>query len=131
MSTTFPYTVTITKPSYEPVHLGFPFWHEAETACTSLRRQLTNTAHPAGTTIAWAETPDGISPLPPLNTGTWALAEAILAAPDQSHWEPGAEFPDLFSRLQAQEGTDRAMTMFREACQIVGAIEAEDEAESE
>lgn len=115
----YPYVVTIDKPGYDTVHLGFTFRHQAEMAAASLRRQLSSTAHPEGTEISWGETPAGIEPLAPLPTDPYLIAGATYAEPDNFEDLPGAEFPDLFSRLQAQEGDERAGKIWIEADQHI------------
>lgn len=113
---TYPYCVTITKPGYDTVHLGFTHASQAETASATLKGSLHYTAHPAGTTIDWGATPDGVAPEPPIATDLVFLAEEIdkMASGDGT----GSAFPDLYSRLCAQEGYD-AGKIWLDACRLL------------
>ncbi|MFI5782632.1 hypothetical protein [Nocardia sp. NPDC051570] len=110
----YPFVATVHRPGLPDVHLGFTFRHQATHASWSLTDCLYNTEHVEGTTIAWSPTPDGVSALPPLPTDSFALAELI--AQEDDDLPTGHAFPDLFSRLKAQEGHETATTIWRNAC---------------
>lgn len=113
---TYPYCVTVIKPGYDSVHLGFPYHHQAEMAATSLRTQLQFTTHPAGTTLLYGPTPADTEPEPPTPTEPHQLAALIDEMPSGD--PTGSTFPDLYSRLCAQEG-DEARVAWKRALNVI------------
>ncbi|WP_372672674.1 hypothetical protein [Amycolatopsis kentuckyensis] len=105
----FPFAVTITCPGHPTVHLGYTYRHDAEQAAWHLTAALDHTAHPEGTEIIWGATPTGVEITPPLTTSYQSIAE---------HPEFTAEhrFPDLYSRLVAQEGHEDGRKIWLQAC---------------
>ncbi|MBF6302268.1 hypothetical protein IU459_32715 [Nocardia amamiensis] len=122
-TTDYPYVTTVHRPGLPDVHLGFVFAHQAEHATWSLTSDFVNTAHVQGTTVTWSPTPDGVSVLPPVPTDPYALAELIAAEDDDQPREH--TFPDLFSRLKAQQGYDSAAQIWRTACYQLEGDESE------
>lgn len=118
-TTELPYCVTITKPGMDTVHLGFVFRHQAEQAAGTLRFNLFNTAHPEGTAITWGSTPNEVTPLYPVPTDSYALSQEITTEVDDRDERYGANYPDLYARLQAQEGVDQASKLWRTACALL------------
>jgi hypothetical protein len=108
------FITTVHRPGLPDVHLGFAFQHQAEQACRSLTAALRYTQHVEGTTVTWSSTPDGIAPLPSVPTDPGELA--YLVEQDPNDLPMGHAFPDLFSRLVAQQGYDSAARIWREAC---------------
>lgn len=110
----YPFVTTVHRPGLPDVHLGFAFQHQAEMACWSLTGDLIGTAHIEGTTVTWSPTPDGVTPQPPVLADVPAVASLLEQEADDvppDHW-----FPDLFSRLKAQEGYEAAERIWRDAC---------------
>lgn len=110
----YSFVTTVHRPGLSEVHLGFAFPHQAEHASWSLTDDLRNTQHVEGTTITWSPTPDGVSPLAPVPAHPWALADLI--AQEDNNLPMGHAFPDLFSRLKAQEGYETAARIWHDAC---------------
>lgn len=113
-SSEYPFVATVHRPGLPDVHLGFAFQHQAELACLSLTEDLIGTAHVEGTKVTWSPTPDGVCPLPPVWADSPAVASLIGQEPDGV--PPEHRFPDLFSRLKAQEGHETASRIWRDAC---------------
>lgn len=113
-SSDYPFITTVHRPGLPDVHLGFAFQHQAELACWSLTEDLIGTAHVEGTTVTWSPTPDGVCPQSPVLADVAAVASLIEQEPDDV--SPERRFPDLFSRLKAQEGYETASRIWREAC---------------
>lgn len=111
---TYPFIVTVHRPGLPDVHLGFTFEHRAEHASWSLTDDLGNTQHVEGTTITWSPALDGVTPLCPLPTEPGAVA-ALIDQQDND-LPMGHAFPDLFSRLKAQEGYETAARIWHHAC---------------
>lgn len=107
--TDFPFAVTVTRPGLPAIYLGYAYRHAAEQAAWHLTDALHHTAHPEGTEIIWGATPPGVEVTPPLPTSYQSIAE---------HPEFSAEhlFPDLYSRLVAQEGYEDGRTIWLKAC---------------
>lgn len=114
MGTVYPYTTTIRRPGLPDVYLGFPFRHQAEHASWSLSDDLRNTAHVEGTTVTWGVTPTILTPLAPVSTDPCAVAELIQQK--DGTLPMGHAFPDMFSRLKAQEGYETAARIWSDAC---------------
>jgi len=114
MGTAYPYTTTIRRPGLPDVYLGFPFRHQAEHASWSLADDLRNTQHVEGTSVTWSPTPDAVSPLAPMPTDPYAVAELIQQ--EDGALPMGHAFPDTFSRLKAQEGYEAAQRIHHAAC---------------
>lgn len=98
------FVTTVHRPGLPDVHLGFRFQHQAEHASWSLTSDLTNTTHVVGTTISWRSRPRGVAVLPPVPADAGLIAELIRQ--EDYHGDP-EQFPDLHSRLKAQEGFER------------------------
>lgn len=107
------FVTTIHRPQLPDVHLGFGFQHQAERACRSLTTALTFTRHVEGTTITWSPRPEGVRILSPVPTDAGALAELVR---EESQKGREDEFPDLYSRLEAQEGDDNTRRIWSAAC---------------
>lgn len=107
------FVATVHRPNLPDVHLGYVFQHQAESACASLRSALVGTTHVAGTTITWSQRLPGMAVEPPVPTEPASIVSLIEH--DLYNGEPD-QFPDLFSRLAAQEGYDSAREMWRIAC---------------
>jgi hypothetical protein len=112
------------RPGLPTVHLGFAHAHQAEHAARSLTDDLHNTQHIPGTTITHSATPDGVVPPTPVPVDPYALADLI--AQEDHDLSTGHAFPDLYSRLKAQEGYDTATRIWREACFWTGQLEDDD-----
>jgi hypothetical protein len=110
----YPFVTIVHRPGLPEVYLGFAFPYQAEHAAWSLADDLCNTQHVEGTTVTWSSTPDGVSALSPVPADPCALADLIA----QEHHGPpmGHGFPDVFSRLKAQEGYVSATQIWRDAC---------------
>jgi hypothetical protein len=121
----FPFLTTVHRPGLPDVHLGFAFPHQAEHASWSLTDDLRNTQHIEGTTITWSPTPDTVSPLAPVPTDPCTLAE--LVAQENNNLPMGHAFPDLFSRLKAQEGYETAARIWHDACHWLDRNEPEED----
>ena len=109
-----PYVATVHRPGLPDVPLGFAFGHQAEHASWSLREDLTSTQHVPGTTVTWGRTPDGVNPQEPVPTGPPVVAD--LLAQEDHDLPMGHNFPDVFSRLKAQEGCEEAARIHAAAC---------------
>lgn len=127
MTTTvdFPFVTTVHRPGLPEVHLGFAFQHEAQYAAWSLTDDLCSTQHIEGTTITWSATPDRVSVLDPVPTESCALADLI--AQENNYLPTGHAFPDLFSRVQAQEGYETASRIWSNACSWLDRDESEED----
>lgn len=110
----YPFVATVHRPGLADVHLGFWFQHQAEQASRSLTQDLIGTCHVEGTTITWSTTPDGVTPLDPV-PAVW-LSVAELMETEDDDLPTGHAFPDLFSRLKAQEGYETASRVWADAC---------------
>lgn len=119
----YPFVATVHRPGLPDVHLGFAFQHQAELACWSLTEDLIGTAHVEGTTVTWSPTPDGVCPQPPVLAD--APAVASLVEQELADVPPEHRFPDLFSRLKAQEGYETASRIWRDACRSLDDAEAD------
>lgn len=107
------FVTTVHRPGLPDVHLGFRFQHQAEHASWSLTSDLTNTTHVVGTTISWGSRPRGVAVLPPVPADAGLIAELIRQ--EDYHGDP-EQFPDLYSRLKAQEGFERGGEIWSSAC---------------
>jgi hypothetical protein len=101
------------------------FRHQAEHASWSLTDDLRNTQHVEGTTITWSPTPNAVSPLAPVPTDPCALAD--LVAQEDNDLPMGHAFPDMFSRLKAQEGYEPAARIWRDTCSWLNRNESEED----
>ena len=123
----FPFVTTVHRPGLPDVHLGFAVEHQAEQACRSLTIALQYTQHIEGTTITWSPTPDRVTVLAPLPTDQGSVALADLIAQEPNNLAPGHAFPDLFSRLKAQEGYETAALIWTNACRWLDHAESEED----
>lgn len=118
----FPFVAIVHRPGLPDVHLGFAFEHQAQHAAWSLADDLHTTSRIPGTTVGWSPTPASATPLEPVPTDPCLLAALI---DDEPPGEPsGHAFPDLFSRLKAQEGYDTAARIWRDACRWLDRAES-------
>lgn len=124
-TTTYPYCVTITRPGHGTRYLGFTTAHGGEMARARLTAEMQTTTHVPGTVIGIIPTPDDVTPEPPLTTDVYALADEIRQ--ENCEGDTGARFPDLYNRLSAQEGYERAAKLWRHACVILDTEEDEEE----
>lgn len=119
------YSAVITKPGHGIVRLGpLGFQHVAEHMVWDLCSQLHSTSHPAGTTIEVAPFDESLPHLPLLPRDSMELAN--LMDGEQGDDGSGASFPDLFSRLHAQEGYEVAARLWGNACSLYDSMHAED-----
>lgn len=107
------FVATVHRPQLPAVHLGYPFQHQAEYACASLTSDLVGTSHIAGTSITWSQRPHGMAVIPPVPTEPSSIRDLIE---QDSYTGQPDRFPDLFSRLAAQEGYVAACEMWSAAC---------------
>ncbi|MFJ6784521.1 hypothetical protein [Streptomyces yangpuensis] len=110
------HAVILDRPGLDPVRIG-PYEHEsrAEEIAAGLRRQLHHTSHVEGTVIttgAFRPDLDHLDPQVPRDP--YALAEAMDNDPDGDG--TGRNFPDLYSRLCAQEPEAYASDLWKRAC---------------
>lgn len=115
-TTIYPFVATVHRPDLPDIHLGFDSGHSAEHAATSLRFDLTSTQHVEGTTISYSPTPEGVTPLAPVPADPYTVAEFLAKEDDNRPY--GHAFPDLFSRLKAQFGHEKACRIHSEAARI-------------
>lgn len=107
------FVVTVRRQGMSDLHLGFAFQHQAEQACSSLRSDLTSTTHVARTTISWSRRPRGVTVLAPVPTDVCGLVEMI----EKENYRGRADqFPDVYSRLVAQEGYELARRLWSAVC---------------
>lgn len=121
------WAVIINRPGYDPVRVGPLSEPAADTQAADFRMQLTGTQHVPGTTITTGPYDPSHPHLGPVLMDSFALADAVLAEPPSPM--DGTNFPDLYSRLRAQDGSDRAREVWGRALDIAGAIEEEQLAE--
>jgi hypothetical protein len=126
-SAIYPYIVSVHRPGQSTVCLGFTYAHQAEHASWSLADDLRNTTHIEGTTITWSATPAGLEPEAMLPTDPAAIAELIDREDDDLPM--GHAFPDLYSRLKAQQGYEEATQIWRTACHWLTYVDREDDVE--
>ncbi|MET9260326.1 hypothetical protein [Amycolatopsis sp. NPDC004079] len=118
----FPFVAIVHRPGLPDVHLGFAFEHQARQAAWSLADDLHNTSHIQGTTVGWSPTPESATSLAPVPTDPCVLAALIAGEPVG---EPtGRAFPDLYSRLKAQEGYDASARIWGDACRWLDHVES-------
>ncbi|MDQ0847739.1 hypothetical protein QFZ68_007502 [Streptomyces sp. V1I6] len=111
------YAVVLTRPGLDPIRLGpYEKEHQAEQMADGLRGQTYNTQHVAGTVIDVGDYRPELDHLAPrVDADPCALAEAM--DDDQGGDGTGRNFPDLYTRLVAQEGHDCAAKLWSTACQ--------------
>lgn len=117
----FPYCVRIAKGAHLPaVYLGFTYKHQAEQVASHLKFWRLNSNCPEDAEISdGGLTPPGVIPLPPVPTTVGGLIEAMNAEDEsQSHAD---RYPDLYTRLQAQEGHEEAARLWKAACSLMDA----------
>lgn len=126
MTTTiaYPFVTTVHRPGLPDVQLGFTYGHQAEHASWSLADDLRCTQHVEGTTITWGATPDSATPLAPVSTDPCEVA--LLLEQQDLNQPMGHAFPDLYSRLKAQEGYETATRIWRNACRWLDRDDSED-----
>jgi hypothetical protein len=123
------YTVIVTLPTgpdapegLDPVRRVGPYNHKhsAETAIAAFGMMVASSA-PTGTTfelVAYDKSLPHLDPYPP--TSPYELAEAIRVMPSG---DGGWTFPDLYARLSAGHGAERASKAWRLACAYLDAEE--------
>ena len=113
-TSTYPFVTTVHRPGLPDVQLGFVYQHQVEHASWSLASDLRNTQHVEGTTITWGATPDSATPLAPVSTDPFEVA--LLLEQQDLNQPIGHAFPDLYSRLKAQEGYETTLRIWGSAC---------------
>jgi hypothetical protein len=120
----YSFVTTVHRPGLPDVQLGFTYGHQAEHASWSLADDLRCTQHVEGTTITWGATPDSATPLAPVPTDPFEVAELIGQV--NLNLPTGHAFPDLYSRLKAQEGYEAATRIWGSACSWLYRDDSED-----
>lgn len=116
MTTEKQYAVVITKPGRETVRFGPIPYHSQAQGWISTLDMNTGAARLEGTIWGIADYDPALPHTPArVPTGPYELTEAIDAEPAGDGL--GTNFPDLFLRLQAQEGYDRASELWTKACE--------------
>lgn len=112
------YAVVLSRPDFDPVRLGpYEKEHQAEEMAAGLRRQMHNTHHVQGTVIDIGDYRPELDHLAPrVPAEPYALADAMDDEPGGDG--TGRNFPDLYARLVAQEGHDRAAELWGKACRV-------------
>lgn len=110
------FVTTVHRPAMPDLHLGFAFQHQAEQACRSLVNDLTSTTHVPGTMISWSRRPSGITVIPPVPTDAHGLTGLVK---QESYSGDPDQFPDLYSRLAAQEGHESAGRLWSAVCYLL------------
>ncbi|MGW4784945.1 DUF1643 domain-containing protein [Streptomyces sp. NPDC004230] len=107
--------VVLHRSDLPDVRLGpYDYAHVACRVGTSLRQQMRHTQHVAGTVVT-VQPHRGTGHLEPcVPTDPYALADRMDGEPHGDG--TGRNFPNLFSRLHAQEGYDRARSIWGSAC---------------
>lgn len=110
------YAVVLARPELPDIRLGpYNYLHQAVSFSTSLRLQRHNTQHVPGTTVS-------VHPyLPGLDYADPHVPKDPYELATLMHCEPGGDgtgrdFPDLWSRLYAQEGYEGAVRIWKRAC---------------
>ncbi|GGN46338.1 DUF1643 domain-containing protein [Streptomyces fuscichromogenes] len=110
------YAVVLARPGLPDLRYGpHEYLHRAASIATSLRQQLSSTQHVPGTTVT-------VHPyLPDLDYTEPFVPRDPDQLADLMDTEPGGDgtgrnFPDLWARLEAQEGYEEAERIWRKAC---------------
>jgi hypothetical protein len=112
------YAVVLTRPGLDPVRLG-PYVKErhAQQMAGALRYQMRHTQHVEGTVIDVGDYRPELQHLDPsVPSAPYALAEVM--DDDEDGDGTGNNFPDLYTRLAAQEGHERASKAWSKACNL-------------
>ncbi|GHE34264.1 hypothetical protein [Streptomyces capitiformicae] len=110
------YAVVLARPGRPDIRLGpYDFLDQAASMTTSLRLQRRSTQHVPGTTVPAHPYVPGLDYLDPrLPRDPDQLA--TLLDGDLGGDGTGRNFPDLWARLQAQEGYEEAARIWKRAC---------------
>lgn len=111
-------SVVITKPGFDTVRIGpFHYEHQARSFAHSLEFRAFQAARPEGTTVEVAaydpELPH--TPLPPNDV------TLLVLVMDEETERGEAAYPDLYDRLVAHHGYERAADLWRHACLLLDA----------
>ncbi|MCQ8833795.1 hypothetical protein [Streptomyces malaysiensis] len=117
--------VVIMRPGLPDIRLGpYAFPHQATSVASSLRLQMHSTQHVDGTTVTVQPyRPHLTHQDPHVPTDTFQLAR--MMDEEEPSAVMGHDFPDLWARLHAHEGHDRASSIWRAACTMYDAIHSE------
>ncbi|MFR0367629.1 DUF1643 domain-containing protein [Streptomyces sp. MCC20] len=117
--------VVITRPGLPDIRLGpFAYPHQALSFASSLRLQMHSTQHVDGSTVTvHPYRPDLTYQDPHVPTDPYQIAEMLDG--EKPSGVMGHDFPDLWARLHAQEGYDRASAIWRGACTTYDAMHGE------
>lgn len=110
------YAVVLTRPGLPDIRFGpYDFLHEAASITASLRQQRSSTQHVPGTTVTvHPYIPDLDYTDPHVTTDPIEVATLLDREPAADG--TGRNFPDLWARLQAQEGYEEAARIWTRAC---------------
>lgn len=115
MTATTPEAVIITKPGYDTVRIGpIHFHHQAESWVRTLDSCRHSVTMPEGSTWEIAPYDPNLPHDDPADIPT--TTDALAAAITETETVGEAEFPDLFVRLEAVVGTNRAMDLWKQGC---------------
>lgn len=116
------YAVILTRPGLDPVRLGpYEKEHQAEQMAGALRYQMRHTQHVEGTVIDVGDYRPELEHLDPrVPSAPYALAEVM--DDDEGGDGTGNNFPDLYTRLAAQEGHERASEAWSKACNVYDSL---------
>lgn len=102
----------------------YAFTHQATSVASSLRLQMHSTQHLDGTTVTVQPYRPALAHCDPyIPTDPFQLAGAINE--EEPSEVMGYDFPDLRARLHAQEGHERASSIWRAACNIHDTLHCE------
>ncbi|MGW2827213.1 DUF1643 domain-containing protein [Streptomyces sp. NPDC001443] len=118
--------VVITRPGLPDIRLGpFAYPHQALSFASSLRLQMHSTQYVDGSTVTVQPCrPDLTYQDPHVPTDPYQIAEMLDG--EEPSGVMGHDFPNLWARLHAQEGYDRASAIWRGACTMYDAMHGED-----
>ncbi|MFD9005939.1 hypothetical protein ACFV0T_34175 [Streptomyces sp. NPDC059582] len=112
------YAVVLARPRLPEIRFGsYDYFHQAASITTSLRQQRHSTQHVIETTVTVHPYIPGLGYTDPqVPTDPYQLA--TLIGDDLDGDGTGRNFPDLWARLHAQEGYERAVRIWRRASSI-------------
>lgn len=117
--------VVIMRPGLPDIRLGpYAYPHQATSVASSLRLQMHSTQHVDGTTVTVQPyRPHLTYQDPHVPTDPFQLAS--MMDEEKPSAVMGHDFPDLWARLHAHEGHDRASSIWRAACTMYDAMHSE------
>ncbi|WP_316779678.1 DUF1643 domain-containing protein [Streptomyces sasae] len=120
-----PLDVVLDRPGLPAVRLG-PYYypHVARHVAAMLRQQMHSTQHVAGTVLTVQPHLGSEHVEAHVPTDPYVLADLMDEEPPGDG--TGHNFPDLFARLYAQEGYERASSLWSRACAVWAASRNED-----